>query len=91
MLLATAAAEGKDMYLTTIFILGADRKRYGRYLEDLHNSYLQGNNKYPNTLVSVYNTLNGWKDDHCNYVSLTGSANDRIHFAMTGRDGKPLK
>jgi hypothetical protein len=47
---ATTAA--KQQYLAIAFLCGSDRTQYGKLLEDLENSYLQGRDKYPATLTS---------------------------------------
>ena len=50
-------AKAKGKYLATAFLLGANRLRYGRYLEDLENDFLQGQENYPKTESSSYNVL----------------------------------
>jgi hypothetical protein len=47
--LKAAAEAAKQVYLTVAFLAGSDRNRYGKMLEDLENSYLQGRDKYPCT------------------------------------------
>ena len=80
--LASALNTGRDLYLATAFILGADRRRYGKYLEDLQNGFLQGDDRYPKTLVSAYNILLGWKSDPRNFIQVTShAANDGVSFA----------
>jgi hypothetical protein len=46
-IIANAERLAKDKYLACAFILGADKTRYGRLLEDLENSFTQGSNKFP--------------------------------------------
>ena len=41
--------EAQSRYLAVGFVLGADRSRYGRLIENLENDYLQGQNNYPTT------------------------------------------
>ena len=53
--------EAKDMYLAIAFLLNSDRSRYGRLIEDLENSYLLGEDKYPKTVTSAYDILTNWK------------------------------
>ena len=47
----------------TAFLLGSDRTRYGKLIEDLENDYLQGSNNYPKTVIAAYNLLTNWKQD----------------------------
>jgi hypothetical protein len=56
----------KDKYLATAFILGADRVRFGKLIEDMQNGYLHGRNDYPVTLTAAYNLLINWKQDSRN-------------------------
>jgi hypothetical protein len=39
-----------DAYVAVTFILGADRKRYGRLIDDLENDYIQGQDNFPKSL-----------------------------------------
>jgi hypothetical protein len=54
---AELGKQTRDLYLATAFTLSSDRTRYGKYIKDLENSYLRGNNKYPKTLYEVYSVL----------------------------------
>jgi hypothetical protein len=45
------------------FLLGCDRSRYGRLIEDLENDFLQGRNHYPGTVAEAYNLLTNWKQE----------------------------
>ena len=57
LLTAAEKAVTKDNYLAIAFILGADRNRYGKLVEDLENAFLQGRNDYPDTLSGAFNLL----------------------------------
>ena len=52
-------------------ILGSDRRRYGRLIEELENRYLMGQDFYPKTLTAAYNLLNNWKQNPRNIESVT--------------------
>lgn len=54
--LTTEAATDEvwKQYLAVLFLLGADRGRYGKLLEELENSYAQHLEMYTVTLVDVY-------------------------------------
>jgi hypothetical protein len=45
------------------FLLGSDRIRYGKLLEDLENDYTQGRDNYPSTLQHAYSLIVHWKQD----------------------------
>jgi hypothetical protein len=55
--LRVAEAAAKEEYLDCAFLLGSDRKRYGKLIEDLENDHAQRKYKYPKTLVETYNLL----------------------------------
>ena len=50
-----AAVEVETLACSTAiaFLLGCDRARYGKLIEDLKNDFLQGRNKYPMTVVAA--------------------------------------
>ena len=54
-------ARAQEEYLSTIFVLQADKRRFGVYVEKLENDYLQGQDRYPRTLDDAYNLLANWK------------------------------
>ena len=60
--------QARNEYLAMAFLLGADRARYGKMIEDMENSYLHGNNIFPKTLDDVYNILSNWKQDPRNLI-----------------------
>jgi hypothetical protein len=39
------------------FLLGADRKRYGKLIEDLENAFTQGQDNYATTVTGAYAML----------------------------------
>jgi Zinc knuckle len=53
----------QDHYLATAYILGADKMRYGRFLDSLENDYLQGRKSYPVTVPGECNLLTNWKEN----------------------------
>jgi hypothetical protein len=57
-----AMAEVKDNYLSVLFLLGADRDRYGKMLDELEDAQSQGRNNYPGSLVEAYNMILHRKD-----------------------------
>ena len=69
------------------FLLGSDRARYGRLIEDLENDYLQGRNNYPTTIAAAYNLLTKWKQE--NRYGWRPPSADGVSF--TTADGEPGK
>jgi hypothetical protein len=60
--LKTATEAAKQVYLAVTFLSGSDRNRYGKMLEDLENSHLQGRDKSPRTLTAAYNLMVHWRN-----------------------------
>lgn len=61
-----AAAESETLARSTAiaFLLGCDRARYRKLIEDLVNNFLQGRNNYPMTVVAAYNVVTNWKQEN---------------------------
>ena len=71
--------EAQGRYLAMTFTLNSDRTKYGTLIEDLENSYLHGEDRFPKTMTNAYNLLTNWKQDMRNM--LRGPANDGVSFA----------
>jgi hypothetical protein len=81
--IATHAA-AKERFLATSFLLNSDRSRYGRLIEEIENTYIQGQNRYPPTVTAAYNLLVNWKQDPRNFMQSVGPSNDGVSFATMG-------
>jgi Zinc knuckle len=80
-------AVAKERYLAVAFILSADQSRYGQYIEDLENSFLQGQVKYHKTLTAAYNSIIKWKQDPRNMMQAIGPINGGVSFTnFTSKD-----
>ena len=85
LLTAAEKAVTKDNYLAIVFILGADRNRCGKLVEDLENAFLQGRNDYPDTLSGAFNLLSNWRQDPRNQLRAAGT-NDGVTFTTADGD-----
>jgi len=75
----------KERYLAVGFLLGADKSRFGKLIEDLENDFTQKQDKWPKDLNAAYHLLVNWKQDIRNMVRLTAhAANDGINFHQNG-------
>ncbi len=74
-------SKAREWYLATAFMLGSDRGRYGKLLENLENEFLQGRNSYPRTVTSAFSLLVNYKQDPRNLVLSVGVSNDGVSFA----------
>jgi Reverse transcriptase (RNA-dependent DNA polymerase)/Zinc knuckle len=85
---ATHNKEATERYLAVAFLLGADRIRYGKLIEDMENSYLQGQNNYPKTINDAYNLLSNWKQDPRNMVRIGAGGTDGVQFVNNGTENE---
>jgi hypothetical protein len=75
--MATAGNLAQQRYLACAFLLGSDRCRYGKLLENLENDFLQGRDNYPpENLTSACNLLVNWKQK--DFQRYQGPVNDGV-------------
>lgn len=91
--LLDATIKAKERYLRYVFICAADRSRYGKLMEDLENSYVQGHDKYPKAMTSAFNLLIYWRYTPVPAQGIGTRGNDGLAFATTdeGRKGTSKK
>ena len=51
----------REIYLSCMFVIASDPKRYGRLVEELENDYTKGNNNYPTNMVKSCQLINEYK------------------------------
>ena len=76
-----AQVTAQEVYLAAAFILGSDRNRYGKLLEDLENDYTQGQDNFPKTVTAAYSRLTNWKQNLRNIMRIVNTKNDGVSFA----------
>ena len=84
-----ARIKAQEWYYSLAFLIGADRVRFGRYLEDLENDFTQGVDRYPKLRVDAHHVLANWKQDPQNLVCLTGG-NDSGQFTNMAMNEQEL-
>ena len=57
----TNAKDVRSQYIAMNFLKGLDRKRFGRMLDDLTNSYISGKNNYPATLEAAFSYVSNYQ------------------------------
>ena len=72
--------DAQNRYLAVAFMLGSDKARFGRLLENLENDYRQGQNNYPTSITAAYNLVTNWKQDPRSLISTSGPVNDGVSF-----------
>ncbi len=85
---AEAVTDSREECLACAFLLGSDRKRCGKLIEDLENEHAQRNDKHPKTLVEACNLLIHWKQDPKNLM-IGSSTSDGMAFANVGGEQRP--
>jgi hypothetical protein len=83
-----AITDSKEEHLACTFLLGSDRKRHGKLIEDLENDHVQRNDKHPKTLVEACNLLIHWKQDPKNPM-IGSPTSDGMAFANVGGEQRP--
>ena len=64
------------------YILGCDRVRYGKLIEDLENQHTQGIKSFPQTLSEAYTLANNWKNG-ASSTQKHGGTSDGVVFTNT--------
>ena len=82
--LKAAQKYAREQYLACAFLLGSDRKRYGKILENLENEFTQKTDKWPKTSTDAYSLLFNWKQDPCNLLQIVGASSDGVAFTNVG-------
>jgi hypothetical protein len=77
-------AEIKERYHGVAFLLGSDRNRFGKLIEDLENEFLRGHDNFPRSLTNAYHLLTNWKCDPRNTLCAMGPTNDGVSFMNDG-------
>ena len=72
------------------YILGCDRVRYGKLIEDLENQHTQGMKSFPQTLSEAYTLANNWKSGAGMAQKITG-VSDGVVFANTTKTTNKIK
>ena len=97
----TAAAKTvtEEAYMDTAFLSGLNRARYGVLINNMHNNFCMGCDKYPKTLTDAYDLIINWKgdtkgigmtpDDGVAFTTESEEADvhatDRVKIAQTGK------
>ena len=69
--------------MATEFLSGLNNAIYGVLINELHNAFRIGRNKYPKTLKSAYGLAINWKED-TKVSSVT--PNDRLAFTTESEE-----
>ena len=57
----TVKTESKDAYMEILFMSGLNHSMIGQLINDLHNSFRMGRNKYPKDITADYYLEINWK------------------------------
>jgi len=61
--IAASEKRATERQMAMGFILGSDRLRFGKLIEDLENQHTQGMKSFPQTLSDAFILLNNWKNN----------------------------
>ena len=82
-----AMQAAREMYLASAFIMGADRSRFGKLIEDLENNYTMSSNRWPTTMTNAYHLLVHWKQNPKNVFGAIDHS-DGVAFVTDGSGGE---
>ena len=84
MTLKAAQKYARKQYLACAFLLGSDRRRYGKLLENLENEFTQKTDKWPKTITDAYSLLLNLKQDPRNLLQIVGASSDGVALTKVG-------
>ena len=87
--IAASIPKSKERLFATMFFLRADPDRYKPLHRHIQNEHLEGNDKYPETLVAAYHRLVGWIPETKHRYG-SGPSNDGVSFANVGKNYKDI-
>jgi Zinc knuckle len=56
--------EAQDRFLARVFLMGANKRRFGSLIEEYNNSYVAGTDKYPKLLEATLKLLSNYQDSN---------------------------
>jgi len=78
-----------------LFILGADKIKYGKLIEEMKNYVIRKKDPFPKTIDEASHLLSKWTNNYCGkYNNGKNDSNDGMAFAMVmeekekGKDNK---
>ena len=80
--IAQIIGKAKEMYLATAFVMGSDRRRFGKLIETLENQHIQGQSRWPESLPEAYNLLQYWRQS----VRPPNIRGEGVNFVADGND-----
>jgi hypothetical protein len=83
--IAEATEKGKENILAKMFLVRADKGRYGGMLAKLQNDYITGRvNVYPVDRIAAFSLLNNWNNGYERGAYVFGGAHSGTSFAQDG-------
>jgi hypothetical protein len=84
--------ETQDRFLARIFLMGADKSRFGQLIEDLSNDYASGIDRYPKTLESTLKLLSTYGINQKSHKTFDDNETRYLKsFAQQGKQVSPSK
>ena len=95
----TSEAEKKkaqERLYASIFLAGADKRRYGKYVDGLNNAYLTGTDNYPKTVQQAVTALTNYQDGEqkpsaSRNVERTGGSGGPLETSFAQTSGRALR
>jgi len=75
-----AAKKAIEEHHAILFVLGADKYKYGKLLEDMKNDVILKKDPFPKTVAKACHVLSKWRNSYGKYSSGKADSNDGIAF-----------
>jgi len=83
-----AAKKAAEEHHAILFMLGADKYKYGKLLEDMKNDVILKKYPFPKTVAKACHILSKWRNSYGKYNNGKGDSNDGIAFTtVTDKKG----
>ena len=85
---------GRELSVSTLYIINSNKQRYGSLRQDLENDYLKGHSNYPEEMGEAQKLLINYKglsrnNQHNNHSNRRNhGSNDGVAFAQSGQSSK---
>jgi len=85
------AKKAVEEHHAILFVLGADKYKYGKLLEDMKNDAILKKNPFPKTVTEACHVLSKWRNSYGKYNNGKGDSKDGIAFATVTEEKEANK
>jgi len=86
-----AAKNAVEEHHAILFMLGTDKYKYGKLLEDMNNDVILKKDPFPKTVAKACHVLSKWRNSYGKSNNGKGDSNDGIAFATVTNEKEANK